>query len=283
MKKGRLVVGVSGGKDSTATCLHLINNLGYKIEDFDRVFLDTGWEDKQTYEYLSYLEKFIGPIKRLSANIKIKRHHKDIEYFENKLGHKSNMVRLIFEYENFPRNFMKWCTRQLKMEPLNKYFDGLDYEYISVTGIRREESVRRSKFTEWEWNEGFDCWAWRPILDWTEKQVIDIHHEYDVLPNNLYLNGFSRVGCYPCIHARKAEIRSIDKNRISLIKEIETRINIIRKGKEKAQAGFFKAVDRNALIDDIVDWANTARGGKQLLLFNEPRTCQKWGLCEVKK
>lgn len=50
------VVGISGGKDSTATALYAIENL----ETPPRfVFCDTGIEAPVTYEYIAYLdEKF---------------------------------------------------------------------------------------------------------------------------------------------------------------------------------------------------------------------------------
>ena len=102
----RLIVGVSGGKDSTATCLHLIHNLNYKIEDFDRVFLDTGWENKQTYDYLDYIEKTIGPIIRLKQKVEIKKHKNHVDYFEKKLGHRFFMeealhiIHLSFRYHD---------------------------------------------------------------------------------------------------------------------------------------------------------------------------------------
>ena len=63
-----IIVSVSGGKDSTACCLHLLE-LGYTTSDFRRVFIDTGWEDDTTYNYLDYLEKHIGKIERIRKNI----------------------------------------------------------------------------------------------------------------------------------------------------------------------------------------------------------------------
>ena len=285
MKFKNLVVGVSGGKDSTAVCLHLIHNLGYAPEEFDRSFLDTGWEDKSTYQYLDYLETKIGKIKRLKANILIKKHHNHIRYFEKKLGYESPMIRLMFEYENFPRSFVRWCTRKLKIEPLKKYYDTLDFDPTNVVGIRKEESQARKKLSEHDWSDFLDCNVWRPIINWKENQVIEIHKKHQVEPNPLYLQGSDRVGCYPCINSNKKEIRKLTKERIELIHEIETRINKIRKEKGKEAAGFFKTTDRNkTLIHDVVDWSKTARGGKQYLLFDthEP-SCVKWGMCDFHK
>ena len=55
----RVVASVSGGKDSAAMSLYL-HELGI---DHDRVFLDTGWEHPDTYEYLrGELTAKLGPI-----------------------------------------------------------------------------------------------------------------------------------------------------------------------------------------------------------------------------
>ena len=93
LKGARLIVTTSGGKDSTAMCLYLMDN-GYSISDFDRVFFDTGWEHQSTYEYLDKLEQTIGPIIRLKAQIPIKEEHKELVLkYETRLGFESPMIR----------------------------------------------------------------------------------------------------------------------------------------------------------------------------------------------
>lgn len=59
---------------------------------------------------------------------------------------------------------------------------------------------------EWERSSTFDCEVWRPILSWTEQQVVDIHRRHGLPPHPLYLLGAERVGCWPCIYVRKAEM-----------------------------------------------------------------------------
>ena len=59
----RIIVSVSGGKDSVATALHLLE-LGH---EFDMVFMDTGWEHPDLYAHLDYLERVLGRIHRDEA------------------------------------------------------------------------------------------------------------------------------------------------------------------------------------------------------------------------
>ncbi len=72
-----LVVSLSGGKDSTATYLHLqetgvidtvVNNGGV----VRRIFSDTGWELPETYDYLSVLEDRFGKIDRVALHVPIR-------------------------------------------------------------------------------------------------------------------------------------------------------------------------------------------------------------------
>ena len=282
----KIIVSVSGGKDSTAMCLDLLEQ-GYSKSDFIRIFADTGWEDKKTYAYLKQLEDTIGDIIILKAEIEIKEEYREyIEEIENMLGFESPMVRQSFKYLFFPSSVNKFCTKKLKIEPIKKYFDNLDDDYVNLVGIRKEESPRRSKMTEWEYNDYFDCWTHRPIIDWNEKQVIDIHHRFNLVPNKLYLEGYHRVGCYPCINSRKSEIKLLDPHRVSVIRRMEKIFSLLREAKGKKPATFFypvlKSNHETMYIDRVMEWSKTTRGGQQFELFStdEP-TCVKWGMCNL--
>ena len=288
LKNARLVVSVSGGKDSTAMCLHLFE-LGYSKDDFDRVFMNTGWEHASTYEYLNELENTIGTITKLTADVKVRPEHEEyVKHFEDRLGFESPFIRNIFYQRNFPTRLRRWCTRLLKIAPIKRYFDSLEYDYINVVGIRKEESFSRSKMDEWEWSEAFDCWVWRPLIDWTEQDVIDIHKRFNLRPNSLYLNGSTRVGCWPCINSKKSEIRNIDEERISIIRDLEllcTRLDKERRGSEQPFSTYFSSPRKGEVmtIDDVRKWSRTSWGGKQFEIFStEEPTCVRWGMCEFK-
>lgn len=269
-KGSDLVVGVSGGKDSLAVCLHF-NELGY---EYKRVFSDTGWEHPQTYEYLQYLETVIGKIDCVKRAVKIDDQHKDfISSVEDDLGFESPFVRLVMQYMCLPNARRKFCTPRLKVDPIATYLNELD-DPINVVGIRHDESHKRAKMEEWEWFDHFDCYTWRPLLSWSFDDVANIHKRHNVRPNPLYLNGHNRVGCYPCIYANKRDLKNLDDKRASIIKRIEKYVSSQR-GK---QCTLFK----NMTIDQAVDWAKTSYGGKQYMLFDiEPPTCTRWGMCGI--
>jgi len=272
----RVVASISGGKDSAAMSLHL-RELGI---EHDRVFLDTGWEHPATYEYLrGELTRVLGPIAEARAPYTLP------EYAVDK--------------GIFPSRLRRWCTEKLKVLPMRDYLERLadtGVEPVNAVGIRHAESESRAKMGEWEWSESFDCETWRPILTWTEQQVIDIHHRHGLRPNPLYLLGARRVGCWPCIHASKAEIRlmsEVDPARVDTIRDLEARVTatarekIAARGEElQHERTFFRAKDdatQDWPIDKVVEWARTSRGGRQIELFGAPEDagCMRWGLCDT--
>ena len=293
-----LIVSVSGGKDSTAVCLRMFE-LGYTKDDFQRVFFDTGWESQETYRYLDELEDTVGKIQRLKANINIENlpelAKEMIDELESDLGYQSQFVRAVFYNKVFPSKFRKYCTRMLKIQPFNEFTENHDNDIISIIGVRREESKSRANVSEWEWSERGGFYVWRPLYNWTEKDVIEIHSKFNIIPNRMYLNGSNRVGCYPCIYSNKKQIRNIEIERIAFISKFEKMLgeftiktsqneSILELMEEdKSKKGFFYrpffSTDKN--IDEIYEWAQTTRGGKQFMLFETDKpSCSKWGLCD---
>ena len=269
LKDRPLVANVSGGKDSTAMILHLMElNL-----NFEAVFCDTGWEHEQTYEYLEYLEKFVlkQPIKRL----------RNEKYFktDTRGGYEELVLNKIF----FPSNVIRTCTLELKVAPQLEYMDEVRAKYkkkpVSAVGIRKEESQARSKLGPFE--EKDESTIWRPLIDWTVEDVIAIHKRFGVAPNPLYTRGFSRVGCFPCIFARKSEIKHAfqeSPERFERIRQLETEVKELakEKGRKEAVYSFFKRGN----VDTVLDWA--LKTEDQLELFDEEYLsgCLTWGLCD---
>lgn len=283
----RLVIAsVSGGKDSAAMCLWLQEQ---EIEHV-RVFADTGWEAAATYEYLR------GPLTEKLGQI-------------HEVGYPGGMPALVTKKRMFPSRVRRFCTENLKVKPILAFIESLrerdEVEVINAIGIRSGESLARSRLTEWEWSDSFDCDVWRPLIAWTEQDVIDIHARHGLAPNPLYLRGASRVGCWPCIFSRKKEIAHIadvDPARIDTIRELEheaersAAARYAAKGETFDSLGyglptFFQAPGalrkegkdgRMVGIDEVVRWSRTARGGRQFELF-APETepgCVRWGMCE---
>ncbi|MCP4919515.1 MAG: phosphoadenosine phosphosulfate reductase family protein [Proteobacteria bacterium] len=217
-----LIVSISGGKDSTATWLFL-RELGLDVHAC--IHMDTGWEHKATVEYLrTTVVPLVGELKVLRAEFDLPNDLERIaQGFEERLGFHSAMVRLLLKKGMFASRRRRFCTQQLKVFPSRDYFATLEDEPISVVGIRAAESASRAKYPEWEESD-LECEIWRPLLRFSEKDVIDIHTAHGVRPNPLYLEKASRVGCWPCVFARKAELKwlsEFDPDRVAILRDLE--------------------------------------------------------------
>lgn len=186
------IISFSGGKDSTALLLWAKENL----DEYDAVWMDTGWEHEITYGYVDYIDKTLldGKLIRLKSD--------KYDGFEDMVVKKNNM----------PSAKRRFCTDILKIRPYKKHLDLFrdEYEIHSYVGIRADESYNRSKMKK----ENFDLdhlgvWVHRPLLDWTAEDVFDIMKKHDIEPNPLYKMGMKRVGCMPCIMTNKKEMKQI--------------------------------------------------------------------------
>lgn len=277
------VVSLSGGKDSTACALALCEaGIPHR-----RVFADTRWEAPETYEHIEHLRAVLGPI--------------DV------CGFPGGMPAKILEGARFASRMQRWCTRQLKLEPLRAYYDAIEDAgavAVCVTGVRAEEGTAkngRAELAEVEDDAEWGGWMWRPIHKWSIAQVLEIHHRHGVPVNPLYRRGHDRVGCYPCVMAAKEDVRLIAENypeRIDEIRELEREVTAERVRRNDVEPGrysypqasfFLKAANRGTpgapimTIDEVVRWARTERGGRQLPMFPPVPDggCFRWGLCEA--
>ncbi len=273
--RGRKVIAsISGGKDSAAMSLYL-TELGIEHE---RVFMDTGWESDITYEYLrGPLTTAIGPILEIRGDL--------------------NFVDLVMKKGLFPSRVMRFCTEELKVFPILAYLQAREdaSDLVNAVGIRRAESKARSTMSEYEWSDGFDCEIWRPLVTWNEEDVSDIHARHGLAKNPLYELGASRVGCWPCIHARKSEIALVarlDPGRIDKIRTMEADLNArgAERDKDKNRAFVARSMfsyhggDNKHVampIDQAIEWANSKRGEWQPP--GAGSACMRYGLCETEE
>lgn len=218
---------VSGGKDSTATLVLAIKELGR--DKVVPVFTDTGFEHPLTYEYLDYLEE----------KLHIKIHRVRNNEFKD-------LPSLILEQKRFPSTMYRFCTHYLKRVPAARFLaDHPEIREVWI-GIRAKESRRRQKrygeltkddtIPYVEIGSGLPAelrkaikhvQARFPIVNWTEEEVFEFLKENDIKPNPLYQRGHTRVGCFPCLLSGFNEFRLCWKDKegkknILKLEEIES-------------------------------------------------------------
>lgn len=172
----RHVLGISGGKDSSALAVYLRD----RVPQMEYYFCDTGAELPETYEYLSRLEAVLGkPIARLNPD-------RDFDHW-------------LWIYQGaLPSPQMRWCTKNLKIKPFEAWIgDDIAYSYIAIRADENRDGYisRKSNII--------------PIFPFREDGidkdgVMRILEEGGIgLPS--YYEWRTRSGCYFCFFQRKAE------------------------------------------------------------------------------
>lgn len=120
------------------------------------------------------------------------------EYPEVEMVHtKETMYSLIVKNGMPPLRHVRYCHRLLKR--------GGEVG-VKVTGVRAEESVRRSKKQKWELNHKGTGYLLNIIFDWTTQEVWEYIHTYNIKYCKLYDEGKTRIGCLFCPFGRQEQM-----------------------------------------------------------------------------
>lgn len=192
-KKIKHVLGLSGGKDSSALALYVKETQPeLEVEYF---FTDTGYELPETNEFIDELEEKLGYIHRLNA-----RSLNNIEGRGDK-----DFGNLLKEHNNYlpsPRD--RWCTIQLKLKPFERWVDDFiadGYEVYNYVGIRADEPER----------SGFMAIdkPIKSIFPFREDGIVKSDIQNILQRNGLELPAYykwrSRSGCTFCFYQKKIE------------------------------------------------------------------------------
>ncbi|MBE9137366.1 phosphoadenosine phosphosulfate reductase family protein [Nodosilinea sp. LEGE 07088] len=177
-KPVRHILGLSGGKDSTA--LAVLMRQKHPELQIEYFFCDTHKELPETEEYLDRIEARLGiTIARLEAE-------RGFDHWLDVYG------------GTLPSPKMRWCTKQMKILPLEKFI-GND-EAISYIGIRADEN--RDGYISTKPNI-------KPVFPFKEHglvkaDIIRLLEESGIgMPD--YYRWRSRSGCFFCFFQRKYE------------------------------------------------------------------------------
>ena len=177
-KKIRHILGLSGGKDSTALAYFMRQN--YPELELEYFFCDTHKELPETESYL----------KRIEARLGIKIHRLEADRgFDHWLDVYGGVL---------PSPTMRWCTKQMKIIPLEKWV-GND-EVISYVGIRADEN--RDGYISTKTN----ITARFPFKEYglVKADIFRLLEESGIgMPD--YYRWRSRSGCFFCFFQRKYE------------------------------------------------------------------------------
>lgn len=123
---GKHVVGLSGGKDSTAMAMWLVEN---EPREYEFICNETGDELPEMIAHWERLERLLGaPLKRVR--------------------HAESLTELCETQEALPNWRQRWCTRILKIEPTIRYMQSLPDDSVLYVGLRADEEARPGLFDE---------------------------------------------------------------------------------------------------------------------------------------
>ena len=183
----RHVASFSGGKDSTAMVLRLIEE-DWPLDEI--VFFDWGVEFPEMYDHIDKVENYIGrKITRLNPR----------RSFIDEMLNRNPLESSKRTWTGWPSPFIRWCT-SIKADAMIRY-SGESMQYI---GIALDEAARRNShylkkeqnlfpLIKWKMNES-DCLAYCQNRGFTWGGL------YDVFP---------RVSCYCCPLQRITDLRNL--------------------------------------------------------------------------
>jgi len=190
MSARKYILSLSGGKDSTAMLLRLLE-LGAPVDEI--VYFDSGWEFPAMSKHIDTLEQYIGR--------KITRLHPR-ESFDYVLSSKpvtrrkkgDPMHGKVYRHgHGWPSMCRRWCTSS-KCATIARH---LPADAVTYIGFAADEQARSKGGL-------YPLQGW----GWTEQKCLDFCRDKGFFFSGLY-DHFSRVSCYRCPLKSLADFRTL--------------------------------------------------------------------------
>ncbi|WP_294590914.1 phosphoadenosine phosphosulfate reductase family protein [uncultured Bacteroides sp.] len=155
----------------------------------------------------------------------VKRNYPDVELIKPKMS----IYDMAKKKHVLPTKRIRWCCAEYK--------ESSGAGKVILIGIRKQESIKRSKRNEFEtgrkgkatFSGTFDQWSEHtetmvacvggkdqilisPIINWTEREVWEFLNGKDISHCKLYDEGYNRIGCILCPMASfRTKVRDIQR------------------------------------------------------------------------
>ena len=293
------IVAFSGGKDSIACLLHLLDEgipkerielWHHEIDGREGSVLKMDWECTPDY-CRKFAEHFEIPIyfswktrgfegemlREDESTASSKFEDQDYNIIEcGGAGPKGTRLKFPQVTANLRQ---RWCSAYLKIDVCTKAINNqkrfLGKRTLVITGERAEESSARAKYKVLE-PDRTSCKSrlvdhWRPVHDWSEKKVWNIIEKYKVNPHPAYKLGWGRLSCAACIfgsHNQWASLNKVDHDRINIMSNYEKQFDL--------------TIHRKMSIDERVKIGESYDMNPELIRkaledeYTDPVTVQDW-------
>lgn len=177
-------VAFSGGKDSIAL-LDIVQR-ALPHNSFKVIFGDTKMENEDTYKLIEQMQEYC---KNQGIDFHTVTSHLEISNSWSTFG--------------YPSSKLRWCCGVHKTTPqvlfLRKELNKPNFKGMALVGIRRDESLNRSKYetiSEGEKHEG--QYSFNVIDEWNSAELFLYTYRNNLMINESYKKGNARVGCLVC-------------------------------------------------------------------------------------
>lgn len=201
MSDVRYIASISGGKDSIAMSLRLVEEgwCGKDVSEY--IFADTGKEYPEAYEALNRFEQITGKvITRLKAK-------NTFEYYLSEAPTK--MARKVGY--GFPSMRMRWCTSYFKKDLINHYLARQNVIQLIGIAIDEPKRIKENKHKDY------------PLVHWkmTEADCLEFCKERGFYQGESPYEHINRMSCYCCPLCNNLQVKYLVQRRPELWKDIK--------------------------------------------------------------
>lgn len=190
------IVNLSGGKDSTAMLLMMLDR-GMPIDYI--VFADTGKDFPQMLEHLDALEQYVAKNYPTAPKFTRLRSDKSFDYlmFDHIKTRGKNKGKRGYGWASM---LARWCTSALKTSVIDKFVASLGDDYTQYIGIAVDEPKRLRDNPHMRY----------PLAEWnvTEAAALDYCYARGFRWGGLYEH-FDRVSCWCCPLKNLRELKTL--------------------------------------------------------------------------
>lgn len=206
-KKLYHVVSFSGGKDSTAMLLKMVEK-GMQVDCI--LFCDTGLEFPEMYRHIAKVERDVGmPVTVVKADVAFE--YLMLEGVKKRKADSKIVQKYGMDIRGYgwPGPKLRWCTKMLKDIPREKYLSRLrdEYEVIEYVGLAADEGYRMQR------RQNRREFCRHPLVEWgmKEEDCLKYCYERGYDWGGLY-RYFRRVSCWCCPLQSLDELRQLYKH-----------------------------------------------------------------------
>lgn len=197
MKMTNQIISFSGGKDSTAMALEMLER-GEQIHSI--IAFDTGWEFPGMMEHWDKFEEYTG-----FKLVRIKpKHSFDYSMLDRPVKKRGTNIIYRMGY-GWPSVMRRWCTRE-KVDAIRSYQKTVTNP-VECIGFAADESFRAGRMS------GEDAARRYPLIEWDidEAEALSICKRHGFDWGGLYQH-FTRVSCFCCPLQRIGDLRTLRKH-----------------------------------------------------------------------